>query len=202
VAWDVLQLPAKHQSLLWSATWPEEVRSFASAITIDPKRVTINGAGLKANANISQKFITVSELEKCESLIQLLTSEFDGNRWVCFCSSKKRCDELTRRLRTEGWPAMGVHGEKCQLEREWVLSEFRAGNSPIMLATDLAARGLGVASSHCIVRQHDAPLSDGLCAVGFCAFMFVGMCNPGLWPATHASHRMAELQIAVSCPKA
>lgn len=139
-----MQLPRQRQVLLWSATWPQDVRALAESITRSPSRVTINGAGLKANANISQKFITIAETNKFESLTQLLDSEFDGDRWLCFCSSKKRCDDLTRRLRSDGWPAMGVHGEKCQLEREWVLSEFRAGNSPILLATDLAARGLGV----------------------------------------------------------
>lgn len=84
---------------------------------------------------------------------QLLTTEFDGNRWLIFVSSKRRCDDLTRYLRTEGWPAMGLHGEKCQLEREWVLKEFRTGNTPIMLATDVAARGLGSLSMHCVSSQ-------------------------------------------------
>ena len=139
----MLQLPAVHQILLWSATWPHSVSRLAEAITCTPSRVCINGAGLQANSNIAQQFHTVPEADKAESLSQLLTSEFDGSRWLVFVSSKRRCDDLTRCLRNEGWPAMGLHGEKCQLEREWVLKEFRTGNTPIMLATDVAARGLG-----------------------------------------------------------
>jgi ATP-dependent RNA helicase DDX5/DBP2 len=57
--------------------------------------------------------------------------------------TKKGCDQITRQLRMDGWPALSIHGDKSQAERDWVLSEFKSGKSPIMTATDVAARGLG-----------------------------------------------------------
>lgn len=67
----------------------------------------------------------------------------DGSRILVFLDTKKGCDQITRQLRMDGWPALSIHGDKSQAERDWVLSEFRSGKSPIMTATDVAARGLG-----------------------------------------------------------
>ena len=68
----------------------------------------------------------------------------DGGRILIFMDTKKGCDQITRQLRMDGWPALSIHGDKSQAERDWVLSEFKAGKSPIMTATDVAARGLGM----------------------------------------------------------
>lgn len=66
------------------------------------------------------------------------------NKTIIFVETKKRCDDLTRRMRRDGWPAMCIHGDKSQPERDWVLSEFRSGKAPILIATDVASRGLGM----------------------------------------------------------
>lgn len=76
----------------------------------------------------------------------------DGSRILIFLDTKKGCDQITRQLRTDGWPALCIHGDKSQAERDWVLSEFKSGKSPIMMATDVAARGLGT----CLIFIHDA----------------------------------------------
>ncbi|KAL7122386.1 hypothetical protein ACP275_01G043100 [Erythranthe tilingii] len=68
----------------------------------------------------------------------------DGSRILIFTDTKKGCDQITRQLRMDGWPALSIHGGKSQAERAWVLSEFRAGKSPIVTATDVAARILDV----------------------------------------------------------
>ncbi|KAI2663460.1 putative ATP-dependent RNA helicase DDX5 [Labeo rohita] len=65
------------------------------------------------------------------------------NKTIIFVETKKRCDELTRRMRRDGWPAMGIHGDKSQQERDWVLNEFKYGKACILIATDVASRGLG-----------------------------------------------------------
>jgi ATP-dependent RNA helicase DDX5/DBP2 len=80
-------------------------------------------------------------------LVKLLEDIMDGSRILIFMDTKKGCDQITRQLRMDGWPALSIHGDKSQAERDWVLSEFKAGKSPIMTATDVAARGLG---THCI----------------------------------------------------
>lgn len=68
----------------------------------------------------------------------------DGSRILIFMDTKKGCDQITRQLRMDGWPALSIHGDKSQAERDWVLSEFKAGKSPIMTSMDVAARGLGM----------------------------------------------------------
>ena len=76
-------------------------------------------------------------------LIKLLEQVMDGSKILIFLETKRGCDQVTRQLRTDGWPALSIHGDKSQPERDWVLAEFKAGKSPIMTATDVAARGLG-----------------------------------------------------------
>ena len=76
-------------------------------------------------------------------LIKLLGEMMDGSRILVFLETKKGCDQVTRQLRMDGWPALSIHGDKPQSERDWVLSQFKSGNSPVMMATDVAARGLG-----------------------------------------------------------
>lgn len=62
---------------------------------------------------------------------------------LIFAETKKKCDELTRNMRRVGYPAMCIHGDKRQEERDWVLGEFRSGKTQVLIATDVAARGLG-----------------------------------------------------------
>lgn len=78
--------------------------------------------------------------------MKLLEDIMDGSRILIFMDTKKGCDQVTRQLRMDGWPALSIHGDKSQAERDWVLSEFKSGKSPIMTATDVAARGLGMLS--------------------------------------------------------
>lgn len=67
----------------------------------------------------------------------------DGSKILIFVETKKGCDQVTRQLRMDGWPALSIHGDKNQDERDWVLAEFKSSRTPIMIATDVAARGLG-----------------------------------------------------------
>jgi len=62
---------------------------------------------------------------------------------LIFVETKRKADELTRGMRRDGWPALCIHGDKNQSERDWVMNEFRDGKIPILIATDVAARGLG-----------------------------------------------------------
>lgn len=66
------------------------------------------------------------------------------NKTLIFTGTKRTADEITKYLRQDGWPALAIHGDKAQSERDWVLSEFRSGKSPIMVATDVASRGIGM----------------------------------------------------------
>ncbi|XP_008805785.1 DEAD-box ATP-dependent RNA helicase 20 isoform X1 [Phoenix dactylifera] len=110
----------------------------------DVTQVIIGSIDLKANHAIHQRVEIVSEGQKYNKLIKLLEDIMDGSRILIFMDTKKGCDQITRQLRTDGWPALSIHGDKSQAERDWVLSEFKSGKSPIMTATDVAARGLDV----------------------------------------------------------
>ena len=151
------------QTLLFTATWPAEVAAAAGDFTNDVVTVRIGGEALRASDNVSQIVEVVDEDEKHAKLVGWLEralGEADAGGWtprvIVFLSSKARVDAATRRLRHEGFPALSIHGDKTQEEREWVLGEFRAGTSPVMLATDVAARGLDV-KDVTLVINYDFP---------------------------------------------
>jgi len=132
------------QTLYWSATWPKEVEQLSKKFLYNPYKVIIGSSDLKANRAIRQIVDVISESQKYNKLVKLLEDIMDGSRILVFLDTKKGCDQITRQLRMDGWPALSIHGDKSQAERDWVLSEFRSGKSPIMTATDVAARGLDV----------------------------------------------------------
>ncbi|KAB7497812.1 putative ATP-dependent RNA helicase DDX17 [Armadillidium nasatum] len=134
------------QTLMWSATWPKEVRKLAEDFLKDYIQLNVGSLQLSANHNILQIVDVCQENEKDAKLLQLL-GEIMAEREskiIVFVETKRKVDDLTRRMRRDGWPAMCIHGDKAQPERDWVLSEFRSGRAPILVATDVAARGLDV----------------------------------------------------------
>ena len=86
--------------------------------------------------------LSVSVSVRLFRLLEEIMAEKE-NKTIIFTETKRGSDELTRQMRREGWPGMCIHGDKSQQERDWVLREFRSGRSPILVATDVAARGLG-----------------------------------------------------------
>ncbi|XP_010242202.1 PREDICTED: DEAD-box ATP-dependent RNA helicase 20 [Nelumbo nucifera] len=140
----ISQIRPDRQTLYWSATWPKEVEQLARSFLYNPYKVVIGSEDLTANRAIRQIVEIVSENQKYSKLVKLLEDIMDGSRILIFMDTKKGCDQTTRQLRMDGWPALSIHGDKSQAERDWVLSEFKAGKSPIMTATDVAARGLDV----------------------------------------------------------
>jgi len=82
-------------------------------------------------------------MEKQRRLENILRSQDQGSKIIIFCSTKKMCDQLARTL-TRQFGAAAIHGDKSQAERDHVLSQFRTGRSPVLVATDVAARGLDI----------------------------------------------------------
>ncbi|KAK2171581.1 hypothetical protein NP493_1041g01033 [Ridgeia piscesae] len=142
----VEQVRPDRQTLMWSATWPKDVRVLAEEFLKDYVQVNIGALQLHANHNILQIVDVCMEDEKQYKLSKLL-EEIMGekeNKSLIFVETKRKADEISRRLRRDGWPAMCIHGDKSQPERDWVLTEFRNGRAPILVATDVASRGLDV----------------------------------------------------------
>ncbi|KAK9926819.1 hypothetical protein M0R45_024029 [Rubus argutus] len=154
----VSQTRPDRQTLYWSATWPREVETLARQFLRNPYKVIIGSASLKANQSIKQVVEVVSEFEKYNRLIKLLKESVVGSRILIFVETKKGCDHVTKQLRMDGWPALSIHGDKNQAERDWVLAEFKSGRCPIMTATDVAARGLDVKDIKCVIN-YDFPSS-------------------------------------------
>lgn len=140
------QIRPDRQTLMWSATWPKEVKQLAADYLNDPIQVQIGSLDLAASHNITQLVEVVTDFEKRDRLVKHLetASQDKESKILVFASTKRTCDDITKYLREDGWPALAIHGDKDQRERDWVLSEFRSGRSPIMVATDVAARGIGM----------------------------------------------------------
>lgn len=140
------QIRPDRQTLMWSATWPKEVRALAKDFLDDFIQVNIGSMDLAANHRITQIVEVVNESEKREKMIRHLEKIMDDkeNKILIFTGTKRIADEITRFLRQDGWPALSIHGDKQQNERDWVLDQFKTGKSPIMVATDVASRGIGM----------------------------------------------------------
>ncbi|CAM6051893.1 unnamed protein product [Sphagnum compactum] len=152
----VNEIPNQRQTLMYTATWPKEVRKIAGDLLVDPVQVNIgNTDELAANKSITQVVEVVLPYEKQRRVEQILRSQEQGAKIIIFCSTKRMCDMLARNLGRE-FGAAAIHGDKSQGERDFVLSQFRAGRTPILVATDVAARGLDIKDIRMVVN-YDFP---------------------------------------------
>lgn len=139
----ISQIRPDRQTLMWSATWPKDVQALARDFLNDYIQVNIGGQDLKASVHVKQEFSFVNESEKESEFFRIADKIMDEGRILVFCETKRKCDDLTRRLRQGGYPALAIHGDKGQAERDWVLQEFKSGKANLMVATDVASRGIG-----------------------------------------------------------
>ncbi|KAL3526408.1 hypothetical protein ACH5RR_011064 [Cinchona calisaya] len=152
----VKEVPTRRQTLMYTATWPKEVRKIAADLLVNPVQVNIGNVDeLVANKSITQYVERLSPMEKQRRLEQILRSQEPGSKIIIFCSTKKMCDQLARNL-TRQFGAAAIHGDKSQSERDFVLNQFRNGRSPILVATDVAARGLDIKDIR-VVINYDFP---------------------------------------------
>lgn len=127
---------------------PKEVQRLANDFLNNMIQVNIGSTELAANHRIKQVIEVCTEYEKRGKLIKHLdTISQENAKVLIFTGTKRVADDLTKYLRQDGWPALAIHGDKQQQERDWVLAEFKSGRSPIMVATAVASRGLGMYES-------------------------------------------------------
>ncbi|KAK9113717.1 hypothetical protein Syun_020514 [Stephania yunnanensis] len=152
----VKEVPPRRQTLMFTATWPKEVRKIAADLLVHPVQVNIGSIDeLVANKAITQYVEVVAPMEKNRRLEQILRSQEPGSKVIIFCSTKKMCDQLARTM-PRHFGAAAIHGDKSQGERDYVLNQFRTGRSPILVATDVAARGLDIKDIR-VVINYDFP---------------------------------------------
>ncbi|CAL8098813.1 unnamed protein product [Calicophoron daubneyi] len=131
------------QTLMWSATWPREVQSLARDFLSNYIQVNIGSVALHANPNIHQIVEIVDEWNKEQRLIELLTM-FGRCRCLIFAETKRKTDQITYTLRRRGFMVGAMHGDKQQRDREMTLANFKDGRVNILVATDVASRGLDI----------------------------------------------------------
>ena len=154
----VSQIRPDRQTLMWSATWPKEVQALARDFLHDPIQVNVGSMDLHVTDHVKQVIKCVSESQKLEETMNILRNKDPASRVIIFTQSKRGADELTRRLRQRGFNALAIHGDKQQAERDFVLNEFKSGRVTIMVATDVASRGLDVKDIR-VVLNFDFPSS-------------------------------------------
>ncbi|KAL8531300.1 hypothetical protein ACS0TY_008062 [Phlomoides rotata] len=149
---EVMQnLPAKHQTLLFSATMPVEIEELAQEYLTNPVRVKV-GKVSSPTANVSQILEKVTENEKIDRLLDMLVESAAQSEkcsqpfplTIVFVERKSRCDEVAEALIQQGLLAAALHGGRSQSERETALRDFRNGPTRVLVATDVASRGLDV----------------------------------------------------------
>jgi ATP-dependent RNA helicase RhlE len=138
----VRELPAVRQTLFFSATMPTEIRALADTLLRDPVSVAVTPAATPAD-RIEQRLYFVDRGAKRDLLVALLETEADG-RTLVFSRTKHGANRIVKILDRAGLAAVAIHGNKSQGARTRALESFKAGGTRILVATDIAARGIDV----------------------------------------------------------
>ncbi|RMF25120.1 MAG: DEAD/DEAH box helicase, partial [Bacteroidetes bacterium] len=138
----VRELPARRQSLFFSATLPPAILELAHSILGEPERITIRPEQTTAE-KVEQAVFFVGKRDKAKLLVHLLQEQPQDSTLV-FSRTKHGADRIVRLLRKKGIPADAIHGNKTQNARQRSLNRFRSGRTRVLVATDIAARGIDV----------------------------------------------------------
>ncbi|MBI1244028.1 MAG: DEAD/DEAH box helicase [Alphaproteobacteria bacterium] len=135
-------LPAQRQNLFFSATMPREIGALADELLKDPVRVAVTPVATTAS-RVEQKIVFCEAAKKRQVLVDLLRN-VATERTLVFARTKRGADRIVEHLERAGLPAGAIHGNKSQSQRERALGAFRAGSCRVLVATDIAARGIDV----------------------------------------------------------
>ena len=148
--------PGSRQTALFSATMPPEIRRLADKYLYDPVTVMVKSANLTVDS-VEQFALEAEGKEKNAALVRVLESE-RPEQAIVFVRTKIRCDQLYRTLRDKGMNVKALHGDMSQGARDGVMIAFKSGRLPILVATDVAARGLDITSVTHVIN-FDVPTS-------------------------------------------
>jgi ATP-independent RNA helicase DbpA len=148
------QCPKERQTLLFSATYPEGIAKLASQFMRDP--ITVKVEAQHAGAQIEQRWYQVEDSERGEA-VSLLLNHFRPASALAFCNTKAQCRRLVEALREQGFSALALYGELEQRERDQVLVQFSNKSCSVLVATDVAARGLDIASLAAVINVDVTP---------------------------------------------
>ena len=145
-------LPSNRQTLLFSATMPAPIKTLASRILQNPEFISIT-KGETTNTDIEQLYYVIDEHERDDAIIRLMDSEA-STKSVVFCRTKSEVDRLSNVLSNAGYLANGLHGDMEQRQRENVIKGFKANSVKVLVATDVAARGIHVSDISHVFNYH------------------------------------------------
>ena len=151
------QLPQERQTLMFSATMPQEIMDIARRFQKDPEVVKVVKKELTV-PKVTQYYYDVKPKNKVEVLCRLLDM-YSPKLSIVFCNTKKQVDELVEDLQGRGYFAEGLHGDLKQSQRDKVMNGFRTGRTEILVATDVAARGIDVGNVEAVFN-YDIPQDD------------------------------------------
>jgi ATP-independent RNA helicase DbpA len=146
--------PRQRQTLLFSATYPDEIKEISDAIQSDP--IDIRVESLHDNKIIKQVFYEIQKGERTQTLVALL-QHYRPESSVVFCNRKQQCQELAEALWQQGFHALALHGDLEQKDRDQVLAQFANKSSSILIATDVAARGLDIKHLQAVINFELSP---------------------------------------------
>ncbi len=147
-------IPQNRQTLLFSATMPEPIKELADDILYNPEFISVvNGEDATTNNVIDQRYYVIEEDERDRAIVKLLEIE-DTNKCIVFCRMKREVDRLSEYLSALGFNAKGLHGDMEQQERDEMMRGYRRGEIKIMVATDVASRGLDVKNVSHVFNYH------------------------------------------------
>ena len=145
-------LPTNRQTLLFSATMPQPIKTLASRILENPEFISIT-KGETTNTDIEQLYYVIEESERDDAIIRLMDSE-TTDKSVVFCRTKSEVDRLSNVLSNAGYLANGLHGDMEQRQRETVIKGFKQNSVKVLVATDVAARGIHVNNISHVFNYH------------------------------------------------
>ena len=151
------QLPEERQTLMFSATMPQAIAEIARKFQTDPVTVRVIKKELTV-PKVTQYYYEVKPKNKVEVMCRLLDL-YDPKLSVVFCNTKRQVDELVQALQGRGYFAEGLHGDLKQVQRDRVMESFRKGRTDILVATDVAARGIDVGNVEAVFN-YDIPQDD------------------------------------------
>lgn len=145
--------PAQRQTLMFSATWPGSIRKLSAGFQDNP--VDVRAQAESGNTDIQELFYEISPQERTRAIVSLL-SEHQPASCLIFCSMKQHCDELVAELAGQGFSALALHGDLDQRERDSVLVRFANQSSQVLVATDVAARGIDIKALPLVINAEPA----------------------------------------------
>ena len=142
--------PAERQTLLFSATYPEAIENISASMQRNPERVSVDATHTRSR--ISQVFYEVDGTGKRVAALMALLNHYAPASCVIFCNTRQQCQSIADKLQTRGFSVLALHGDLEQRDRDQVLVQFSNRSCSVLVATDVAARGLDIKDLEVVIN--------------------------------------------------